>query len=141
LTFKLVNMNKLIKIMQHTLLILTTIIVLTLCTPILKTVYGSTNPTSTTTDKTQKHPTKNGIQGKSVYFKSAKDHVTIMKHEVSIPDAVFFNSKGQQVEFRASAKECVNDVTVFLENINTIDTLPIKKGMTLNQLLQHIADS
>lgn len=53
----------------------------------------------------------------------------------------FFNNKGQQVEFRATTKECVNDVTVFLENIDKIDTLPVKEGMNLNQLVQHIADS
>lgn len=127
--------------MKKTLVLLTTIILLTGCTPILKTVYGIKNPKLTTTEKTQNHLTKKGIQGKPVYFKSAKDLVTIMKNDVSIPDAVFFNSKGQQVEFRATAKECVNDVTVFLGNINMIDTLPVKKGTTLNQLVQNIADS
>jgi hypothetical protein len=60
---------------------------------------------------------------------------------VKIPAAIFFNHEGQQVEFRNTPKECTNDITLFLENISAINTLPTKKGLNLNELLQYVVDS
>lgn len=76
--------------MRKLLFILTTTILLTGCTPVLKTIYGIKNPKFTTTETTHNYLAKKGIQGKDVYFKSAKNIAIVMKNDVPIPDAVFF---------------------------------------------------
>ena len=127
--------------MRKLILLFVTASLFASCNPIMKTIAGVKTPKFTTTETAQKYLTKKGIQGKDVYLKSLTDWSKVVNGGIKIPAAVFFNREGQQVEFRATAKECVNDVTVFLGNIDTIDTLPVKEGMTLNQLLQHVADS
>lgn len=126
--------------MKKIFTLLTIVILFTSCSPILKTVYGIKNPKFTNIETTQKYLAQKSIQGKDVYFKSTKDIAIVMKNDVKIPNAVFFNNKGQQVEFRTTTKECVNDITVFLNNIEQIDEMPLKQGLSLNQLVQHIAD-
>ncbi|MDO5635896.1 MAG: lipoprotein [Myroides sp.] len=126
--------------MKKIITLLTAVLLLASCQPIMKTIAGVKTPKFTTTETAKKHLDKKSIQGKDVYFKSTKDIAIVMKNDVKIPNAVFFNNKGQQVEFRTNVKECTNDVTVFLNNIDEIDTLTVKEGMTLNQLVQHIVD-
>lgn len=127
--------------MRKFILLLTAASLFINCSPIMKTVYGIKNPKFTDTETTHKYLTKKGIQGKDVYLKSVTDWGKVANGEVKIPDAIFFNPEGQQVEFRVSAQECTNNITVFLENIDKISTLPVKEGITLNQLVQHIADN
>ncbi len=55
--------------MKKLLFILTTIILLTGCTPVLKIAYGIKNPQLTTTEKTKDFLNKKNIEGKDIYFK------------------------------------------------------------------------
>lgn len=112
------------------------------CQPIVKAVYGIKNPKITNTTETQKFLSKKQITGEDVYFNSATDLSKVTKGGgFSLPDAIFYNKKGQQVNFRTKASECTNDITLFIKNINKIDSLPVKEGIKLNNLLNHISDS
>lgn len=124
-----------------TYFLLPVIFLLVSCSPILKMAYGIKDPKITDTEKTQKYLVKKNIQGKDVYFNSAKDLGQATKGNFNLPDAIFYNKEGQQVEFRVSASECANDITKFIENINQINFLPEKEGISLGELLQHISDS
>lgn len=122
------------------ILFLVTVTLMTSCSPILKTIYGIKNPKFTDTETAQKYLDKKGIKGNDVYFKSVTDLVKATNNDFKIPAAVFFNRNGEQIEFRTSVEECVNDITVFLNNIEQIDEMPVKSGLSLNQLVQHISD-
>lgn len=126
--------------MKKLLFILTTIILLTGCTPVLKIAYGIKNPQLTTTEKTKDFLNKKNIEGKDIYFKNAKYFAKTANASL-IPGAIFYNKNGQEVVFRNTAKECTNDITLFIENISTINTLPTKEGLNLNELLQYVVDS
>lgn len=127
--------------MKKLIFILTTIILLTGCTPVLKTLYGIKNPKLTTTEKTKGFLNKKNIEGKDIYFKNAKYFAKAANASFQIPGAVFYNKNGQEVVFKNTAKECTNDITLFIENISTINTLPTKEGLNLNELLQYVVDS
>src|SRR5690606_12876697 len=127
--------------MKNLLFILTTTILLTGCSPILKTVYGIKNPQLTTTEKTKAFLNKKNIEGEDIYFKNAKYFAKIANASFQIPGAIFYNKNGQEVVFRNTAKECTNDITLFIENISTINTLPTKEGLHLNEVLQYGVDS
>ena len=127
--------------MKKLLFTLTTIILLTGCTPVIKTLYGIKNPKLTTTEKTKEFLSKKNIEGKDIYFKNAKCFAKTANASFQIPGAVFYNRNGQEVVFRNTAKECTNDITLFLENITAINTLPTKEGLKLNELLQYVVDS
>ena len=126
--------------MKKLLFILTTIILLTGCTPVLKIAYGIKNPQLTTTEKTKDFLNKKNIEGKDIYFKNAKYFAKTANASL-IPGAIFYNKNGQEVVFRNTSKECTNDITLFIENISTINTLPTKEGLNLNELLQYVVDS
>ena len=113
--------------MRKLLTILTAIVLLTGCTPVLKTLYGIKNPKLTTTEKTKDFLNKKNIEGKDIYFKNAKYFAKAANASFQIPGAVFYNKNGQEVVFRNTAKECTNDITLFIENISTINTLPTKE--------------
>lgn len=126
--------------MRKLLTILTAIVLLTGCTPVLKIAYGIKNPQLTTTEKTKDFLNKKNIEGKDIYFKNAKYFAKTANASL-IPGAIFYNKNGQEVVFRNTAKECTNDITLFIENISTINTLPTKEGLNLNELLQYVVDS
>lgn len=127
--------------MRKLILLFVTVSLFSSCNPIMKTIAGVKTPKFTTTETAQKYLTKKGIQGKDVYLKSLTDWDKVVNGGIKIPTAVFFNHEGQQVEFRNTAKECTNDITLFLENISAINTLPTKEGLNLNELLEYIVDS
>jgi len=126
--------------MRKLLFILTTTVLLVGCNPILKTAYGIKNPKLTTTEKTKEFIVKKKIEGTDVYFKNATSLANATKGNFKIPAAVFYNKNGQEVVFRNSAKECTNDINLFLENIATINTLPTKESLPLNKLLEYVVD-
>jgi len=127
--------------MRKLLVFLTALILLTGCTPVLKTLYGIKNPKLTTTEKTKEFLSKKNIGRKDIYFKNAKYFAKTANASFKIPGAVFYNRNGQEVVFRNTAKECTNDITLFIENISTLNTLPTKEGLHLNELLQYVVDS
>lgn len=127
--------------MRKLLIILTALILLTGCKSVLKKAYGIKNPQLTTTEKTKDFLNKKNIEGKDIYFKNAKYFTKTANASFQIPGAVFYNKNGQEVVFRNTAKECTNDITLFIENISTINTLPTKEGLNLNELLQYVVDS
>ncbi len=111
------------------------------CKSVMAKVYGIKNPEITSITEAQKYLSEKKILGKDVYFKSAKDFGLVTKGDIKLPDAIFYNKNGKQVEFRVTANECSNDITKFIENMNQINYLPQKEGILLNQLLNHISDS
>lgn len=121
--------------MKKLLLLLVCIMLFASCKPVLKTLSGIKNPKPTTKEITQKFLDKNGIEGKVLYYKDAKSFSSVLG-KITIPDAQFFNKEGALVEFRKTASECTNDVTVFLEGLNELEDLPLKKGMDLATLLK-----
>lgn len=127
--------------MRKLLIILTALILLTGCKSVLKKAYGIKSPQLTTTEKTKDFLNKKNIEGKDIYFKNAKYFAKTANASFQIPGAVFYNKNGQEVVFRNTAKECTNDITLFIENISTINTLPTKEGLNLNELLQYVVDS
>lgn len=125
---------------KQLLLLLVCVLLLTGCKPVLKTVYGIKNPKPTTKEVAQKFLDKKRIEGKVLYYKDAKSFSSVLG-KIKIPDAQFFNKKGELVEFRKTASECTNDVTVFLEDLKELEGLPLKEGMDLATLLKFTTDA
>lgn len=125
--------------MKKQLLLLVCIMLFASCKPVLKTLYGIKNPKLTTKEVAQKFLDKKKIEGKELYYKDAESYILAQK-TITLPDAQFFNKEGKLVEFRKTASECTNDVTVFLEGLNELEDLPLKKGMDLATLLKFTTD-
>lgn len=125
--------------MKKQLLLLVCIMLFASCKPVLKTLYGIKNPKLTTKEVTQRFLDKKKLEGKVLYYKGAESYILAQK-TITLPDAQFFNKEGELVEFRNTASECTNDVTVFLEGLNELEDLPLKKGMDLATLLKFTTD-
>lgn len=125
--------------MKKQLLLLVCIMLFASCKPVLKTLYGIKNPKLTTKEVAQNFLDKKKIEGKVLYYKDAESYILAQK-TITLPDAQFFNKEGALVEFRKTASECTNDVTVFLEGLNELEDLPLKKGMDLATLLKFTTD-
>ena len=96
---------------------------LTGCKPILKTAYGIKNPKLEDKESIKKYLVKKEIDTTNVYvFKDLMAFATASQKDLlSIPDAIFFNKKGNFVPYKETANSCNANADKFLVDLKSFD--------------------
>ncbi|WP_417352797.1 hypothetical protein [Flavobacterium alkalisoli] len=97
------------------------------CKSLLKKSYGITNPKIEKKENIKKYLLKNKIDTTNVLiFKDLQSYAIMTKSRgVKIPNAMFFNSKGNYVDYKKSPEDCtakIHDFILDIKNLNNTDS-------------------
>lgn len=95
------------------------------CKPVAKALYGIKKPRVETDESIQHYLRKKDVESNNLYvFKDIKSFAYASEMGLlSIPDAMFFNSKKQFVPYRESSSSCNANVDKFLVDLHKINEM------------------
>ncbi len=110
------------------------------CQSVLKTAYGIKDPKIESKKEIQSFVLKHNLDTtRIVFFKNLMGFTLASKNKyLNIPDAIFFNSKGDFVDYKKTASDCNAGVGAFLTDLREFENRvpnPDKKLSDFNQLL------
>lgn len=122
--------------MKYILLITTIAVVVCFssCNTVLKTAYGIKKPRLETIESIHSFQHKSDLDStRTIVFKDLRSFVTASQQDfLTIPDAIFFNSKGHYVSYNKTAEDCNANVDAFISDLKTFDTYPIDESIELS---------
>ncbi|HET8884766.1 MAG TPA: hypothetical protein VFM70_00285 [Salinimicrobium sp.] len=108
------------------------------CKSLMRKVYGVENPQIKNISKIQKYLSSEDIDTtKTLVFKNLGAFATATKMEggLEIPNAYFFNSKGNFVSYKKKAEDCNALIDDFISDMKYIDSLHIDESKNIRSLL------
>lgn len=123
------------------LLFLVVALVLIGCKPTIKLFYGIKQPKFETSKSLENYLQKRKIPSDDVVFiKDLNGFININKGNFSVPDALFFNARGEYVAYKKSAEECNANIFGFIEELTTINELESSADITLDIMYDNLVD-
>ncbi|MFP9115786.1 hypothetical protein ACLI1A_17730 [Flavobacterium sp. RHBU_3] len=103
------------------------------CKPLLVKLYGIKNPSFVTEEKIKKYLLKKDIDTTGLlYTKDLKAWQDVLS--IGMPNAYFFNAKGEYVNYKKTASDCNAKVGSFIEDLKSLNTEPSDKEFTLEKM-------
>tara|TARA_R110000850_G_scaffold271031_2_gene404784 strand:- start:179395 stop:180018 length:624 start_codon:yes stop_codon:yes gene_type:complete len=119
-------------------LIVTLILFFISCKPALKSFYGIKKPKMESTESLMDYLHKKKVPVENVLIiKDLNGFSSINNGVFSVPNAIFFNAKGEYVEYKKSAEECNAYVFGFIEDLESINNQPSDPAYKINLLLEN----
>ncbi|ESU29166.1 hypothetical protein FLJC2902T_12080 [Flavobacterium limnosediminis JC2902] len=113
------------------------------CKLVLKTIKGIKDPKIETSATSRKYLYKNDMDTtRIVYFKNLQSFVSASKKKMlTIPNAIFFDKRGNFVDYRKSTTDCNAKVHDFIEELTNFSEAKKDSTRTMAQLKQLLASS
>jgi hypothetical protein len=123
--------------MKKILSILCVFIILS-CNSIAKKVYGVKKPTFQTIENQKIFLNKYGlIETDFFYYKDLKSFASASKENyLSVPDAFFFNKKGEYVPYKKTSTECNAKVGDFIKDLETFNNSSSENSIKIENFLK-----
>ena len=113
------------------------------CKPAIKLIKGIKNPKLETYATTKRYLTKNQIDtSRVVYYKNLKAYVyAVKKKYLKVPNAMFFDKKGNFVDYRKTPSDCNAKVESFIQVLSAFNEAKKDATKTLFELKKLLASS
>lgn len=117
--------------------IVTSILTLSSCKAYLKAKNNIKDPEIETVESSQHYLSKRKIDTtNSIYFKDFDSYITAMNSDVTgIPDAFFYNQKGEFVTYQKSSEDCNAHVDEFISDLKNFNSRESDSNRNINKLL------
>lgn len=128
--------------MKKYLCLLFVVSALTGCKAILKKSYGIKNPKIETEASVKNYLKKNEISAQNLLiFKSLQSWSDARQQKLlTIPDAMFYNAKGEFVTYKKTAADCNAKIDGFIADLKELNNLPSDKARTFGDLSKLLTD-
>ncbi len=109
------------------------------CTRILLISEGIKQPSLENHESWSRFLLSKGIDTSEILcFKDTQALHTFYRTDIGIPDAQFFNKEKKFVDYRQSIKDCNGMVSVFIENIDSVNLEPPLEGQYLDDYINNL---
>ncbi|WP_312422068.1 hypothetical protein [Epilithonimonas sp.] len=117
-------------------------LLLSSCTPILKTIYGVKNPKIESQESLQKYMNSIDMNSENILLVKNKDvYKTVLKEfQKSIPEAVLFDASGNRITYKNETKDCNAGLFSTIPNLRLNDSLKKEEGSNLKEFSENLID-
>lgn len=118
-------------------------LLLTGCQTIAKKSYGIKNPKLENKESVEQFLKKHQIENVPIlYFKDLQSFSIASKNGyLKIPDAFFFNKKGEFVTYQKTPTDCNANVDGFINELSEFEKLKSDPSKTIDALLNHLENN
>ncbi len=119
------------------LLLFLGVFVIAACTSVAKKMYSVKNPKFESHQSQLKFLKENSVEyTKTFHYKNFQSYIEAsQKIKIGIPDAFFFNNKGEFVSYKKSPKDCNANVFGFIKDIKNFKNLQSSDSIHLDEIV------
>ena len=124
---------------KNKILLILTLIFLSSCNLVLKTLYGVKKPKIETEKSLKDYLKRKGINADNIYAVNKDDYVKIIKQIKNIPEILVFDKNGNNIKYKET-KQCNAKAFDFIETLSKNTSFIYNDSLKLNDYLKKLKD-